>query len=75
MSNHFIAINRGVEGMKSSDFVLDTSSTTAADIELRIADVDGQGNPLTRLDINKALESFQRAINSGKLLISTFPPL
>jgi hypothetical protein len=75
MSNHFISINRGKEGMKVSDFTTGTASTAGDDIELRIADVDAQGNALTRLDVVKALEAFERAMNSGPILTGTFPPL
>jgi hypothetical protein len=56
MSNHFIAINRGQEGMLQSDWVTGTSSTAASDIELRIAD----GANLTRKDVVIALQAMVR---------------
>lgn len=74
MSNHYFAINRGLDGFKPNDFTLGTSSSATSDIELRIADVDAQGKTLTRKDIYNALKAFQRAIESGKIF-TTFPPL
>jgi hypothetical protein len=74
MSDHFVAINRGKDGFKISDFVTGTSTTAAADIELRIADVDGQGVAMTRKDVAIALEAFERWVQSGPIL-TTFPPL
>lgn len=73
MSDHFIAINRGKDGFKLSDFTTGTSTSAASDIELRIADVDGQGNPMTKKDVQIALEAFERFL-MGRLG-STFPPL
>lgn len=74
MSNHFFAINRGKDGFKISDFTLGASSSASSDIELRIADVDGQGKVMTRKDIVVALEAFERALTSGPIF-TTFPPL
>ena len=51
MSNHFVAINRGVDGTKITDLTFGASSASTKDVELRIADVDGQGRPLTRKDM------------------------
>lgn len=73
MSNHFIAINRGKSGSKISDFTFGTSSSSSSDIELRIADVDGQTKVLTDKDILLALEAFEQAILCR--LFTTFPPL
>lgn len=74
MSNHFVAINRGKDGLAPSDFTFGTSTSAAADIELRIADVDANGNPLSRRDVILALEAFER-VYSGQGDLSTFPPL
>jgi hypothetical protein len=74
MSNHYVAINRGLDGFKSSDFTFGTSSSASSDIELRIADVDGQGKAITRMDIQKALRALERELASGAIF-STFPPL
>lgn len=73
MSNHFVSINRGKDGFKISDFTTGTSSTAGDDIELRIADVDAQSKVMTRKDIVKALEAFERWVEST--LNTTFPPL
>ena len=74
MSNHFVALNRGVEGFKISDFTFGTSSSASTDIELRIADVDGQGKVMKRKEIIVALKAFERELLSGKMF-SNFPPL
>lgn len=73
MSNHFIAINRGKSGSKISDFTFGTSSSAASDIELRIADVDGQSKVMTDKDVILALRAIEFAIESR--LYTTFPPL
>jgi hypothetical protein len=54
MANHYISINRGVPGSQIADFTFGSASTAGDDIEVRVADVDGQGNPLTRKDIRRA---------------------
>jgi len=74
MSDHFFAIDRGKDGFKISDFTFGASSTAARDIELRIADVDGQGNVLTRKDVMKALEAFERIFTNGAMF-TNFPKL
>jgi hypothetical protein len=74
MSNHFFAINRGLEGFKISDFTTGTSSSSSTDVEVRVADVDAQGKALTRKDAVLALRAIARAIESGPL-VTTFPPL
>ena len=73
MSNHFIAINRGVSGMKISDFTFGTSSTASTDVEVRIADVDAQGAVMTDKDVILGLKAVIRALESN--LYTTFPPL
>lgn len=73
MSNHFIAINRGVEGSKISDFTFGTSSSASTDFELRIGDVDGQGVVPKDKDVILALKAIIRACESR--LFTTFPPL
>jgi hypothetical protein len=74
MSNRYVAINRGLDGFKISDFTLGTSSSAGSDVELRIADTDANGKALTRLDIQKALRAFERELASGAIF-SSFPPL
>jgi hypothetical protein len=73
MSNHFIAINRGLSGTKISDFTFGIGSLAGSDFELRIADVDGQGKVVTDKDVILALMAFKQAIVSR--LYTTFPPL
>lgn len=59
MSNHYLAINRGREGLTETDFVEGTASSAASDIELRIADAA----TLSRIDVLKALDAFKLRIN------------
>ena len=56
-----IASNRGQAGVKLSDFSVAASAPTgSADIELRFQLLDANSKPLTRLDIELALEAFER---------------
>lgn len=73
MANHFFAINRGLDGSKMSDFVLDTSTTAAADFEFRIGDVDGQTVEPKRLDAIVALKALTRLLEEVSL--TTFPKI
>jgi hypothetical protein len=57
MSDHYVALNRGVEGFKQSDFITGTASTAGTNVmELRIAD----GAGLTKKDVVNALKAFER---------------
>lgn len=62
MADHFVSLNRGVEGFKNSDFTTGTSSTATDDIELRVLD----GQSLTKLDVIKALDAFKRFFDDAK---------
>lgn len=74
MADHYIAINKGNDGFKISDFTLGTSSTAARDFEFRIADLDGQGRAMTRKDAQVALEAIERLLASGAIF-TNFPKL
>jgi hypothetical protein len=69
MANHFVSINRGKDGFKSSDFTTGASTTSGDDIELRVAD----GASLTRKDVQVALEALERFFENKDL--TNFPPL
>ena len=71
MSNHYFAINRGLSGI--SDFTLGTSSSSSSDIELRVANADGQGKAMTREDVLLALKAFERLFESSAL-VTSLPP-
>lgn len=58
MAQRYIAINRGKDGFKNSDFTLGTSSSSGSDIELRFNDAVG----ITKKDLQIALEAFERVI-------------
>ena len=74
MADHFIAINRGKDGFKISDFTLGTSTSAASDFEFRIADLDGQSRAMTRKDAQVALEAIERLLASGAIF-TNFPKL
>lgn len=61
MADHFVSINRGVSGLKISDFTTGTSSTATDKIELRVLD----GASLRHIDIIQALEAFERFFNNA----------
>lgn len=62
MADHFVSLNRGVSGEKSSDFTTGTSSTSTDSIELRVKD----GASLTRKDVHLALEAFERFFQNAQ---------
>jgi hypothetical protein len=66
MANHFVAINRGLNGVSYSDFTTGTSSTASADFELRVADADANSLVMTRKDINLALKAFMRFFENSQ---------
>jgi hypothetical protein len=61
MADHFIALNRGLQGFKQTDFTTGTSSSAASGIELRI--LDGAG--WTKNDAVNALRSFERFLETA----------
>ncbi|MCA1512172.1 hypothetical protein [Bradyrhizobium sp. NBAIM01] len=61
MADHYIALNRGVQGFKQSDFTTGTASSAASGIELRI--LDGAG--WTKKDAVLALEAFRRFLETA----------
>jgi hypothetical protein len=73
MANTFIAINRGNDGFRYSDFTIGTVTSAATDFELRIAGVDGTGATPTKKDVYNALKAFMRALEDPNLL--NIPPL
>jgi hypothetical protein len=75
MADLFIGIKRGISGTKLSDFTIGSSTTAAADFEIRIADTDDAGAPLTREDANLALKAFERYLYEGLRTTTGFPVL
>lgn len=63
MADHYVSLNRGKQGFKSSDFTTGTSSTSTDQIELRVKD----GASLTALDVENALCAFERFFANAKL--------
>lgn len=62
MADHYVSLKRGVAAGKYSDFTTGTSSTAGDQIELRILD----GANTTRLDVQLALEAFERFFANAK---------
>lgn len=62
MADHFVALARGVEGTKYSDFTTGTSSSAASLFELRILD----GVTPTKTEVLKALEAFERFFQNAQ---------
>jgi hypothetical protein len=56
MADHYVAVARGVEGEKYSDFTTGTSSASTALFELRVLD----GVTPTKTEVRKALKAFER---------------
>jgi hypothetical protein len=56
MADHFVALNRGQEGMRYADFVTGTASAANVGIELRL----GDSTAYTKVDVLKALDAFKR---------------
>jgi hypothetical protein len=61
MADHFIALNRGVQGFKQTDFTTGTASSAGSGIELRVLD----GANWTKNDALNALKAFQRFLETG----------
>ncbi len=66
MSDHFVAIARGVEGTKYNDFTVGTSSASTVLFELRILD----GVTPTKIEVNKALEAFERFFENQQQVVA-----
>lgn len=62
MASHYVSLNRGISGMKYSDFTTGTSSAATDEIELRVLD----GASLTKKDVVLALEAFERFFENAQ---------
>jgi len=62
MADHFVAVARGVEGEKYSDFTTGTSSASTALFELRILD----GVTPKKVEVLKALKAFERFFENSQ---------
>ncbi len=62
MADHYVALARGVEGSKYSDFTTGTSSASTALFELRILD----GVTPKKVEVLKALEAFERFFENAQ---------
>lgn len=66
MADHFVAVARGVEGEKYSDFTVGTSSASTALFEFRVLD----GVTPTKVEVRKALKAFERFFADQKLVVA-----
>jgi hypothetical protein len=62
MADHFVAVARGVEGEKYSDFTVGTSSASTALFEFRVLD----GITPTKVEVRKALKAFERFFDNAQ---------
>jgi hypothetical protein len=73
-----IAINRGVPGVKATDFTVGTAAPTAStDIELRFNTTDQNSNNILILDVIDAMEAIRRALETtdSNVYVITIPTL
>ena len=56
MADHYVAVTRGTEGEKYSDFTTGTSSASTALFEFRVLD----GVTPKKVEVLKALKAFER---------------
>lgn len=64
MADHFVALARGVEGEKYSDFVTGTSSTAASLFEFRM--LDGVTPTPKKVEVIKALDALKRFFENAQ---------
>lgn len=66
MADHFVAITRGLEGLKAVDFTTGTSSASTALFELRILD----GVTPKKVEVLKALKAFERFFENQQQVVA-----
>jgi hypothetical protein len=65
MADHFVSLNRGVEGTKYSDFTTGAASSGTTFAEIRVGDQAGANIP-SKVEIIKALEAFERFFENAQ---------
>ena len=66
MADHFVAVARGVQGTKYSDFTVGTSSASTALFEMRILD----GVTPTKMEVQIAIEAFERFFENAQQVVA-----
>lgn len=66
MADHFVAVARGVEGTKYSDFTTGTSSASTAQFEFRVLD----GVTPKKVEVLKALKAFERFFENQQQVVA-----
>jgi hypothetical protein len=76
MSAISIAINRGVPGIKATDFTIGTAAPTAStDFELRFNTTDQNSNSVRMLDVITAIKLFRQVLETtgSNVNVISFP--
>lgn len=66
MADHFVAVARGVQGTKYSDFTVGTSSAATALFEMRVLD----GVTPTKMEVQIAIEAFERFFENAQQVVA-----
>lgn len=66
MADHYVALTRGKEGTKYSDFTVGTSSAGTALFEFRVLD----GVTPKKVEVLKALEAFERFFENQQQVVA-----
>ena len=66
MADHFVAVARGVQGTKYSDFTVGTSSASTALFEMRVLD----GVTPTKMEVQIAIEAFERFFENAQQVVA-----
>lgn len=62
MADHYVAVARGVQGTKYSDFTVGTSSSATSLFEMRVLD----GVTPTKMEVQIAIEAFERFFENAQ---------
>lgn len=66
MADHYVAVARGVQGTKYSDFTVGTSSASTALFEMRVLD----GVTPTKMEVQIAIEAFERFFENAQQVVA-----
>lgn len=66
MADHYVAVARGVQGTKYSDFTVGTSSAATALFEMRVLD----GVTPTKMEVQIAIEAFERFFENAQQVVA-----
>lgn len=72
MSNHFIGTSRGLGEMSLGSYTVGTATTATLDVEVRVADLDQNGNNMKMKEVIIMLQGIITALESASIAKS-FP--